>query len=180
MKDTLQFILAGNALFTVENAETGNRFTFKVRKPDDDKPHFVSVLTGADNENDYSFLGTVFDGNRYRHGRKSRIASTAPSARAFEWLLRKLSLRNDLPAQVRVCHCGKCGRCGKTLTVPASVDSGFCRPRPLLPPMRTIRPHEPPSPARGSSATSWHPAFGLRVEASGSLHPLRDTQDFRK
>ena len=62
MKDTLQFILAGNALFTVENAQTGNRFTFKVRKPDDDKPHFVSVLTGADNEHDYSFLGTVFEG----------------------------------------------------------------------------------------------------------------------
>ena len=41
MKDTLQFILAGNALFTVENAETGNRFTFKVRKPDDDKPSFL-------------------------------------------------------------------------------------------------------------------------------------------
>ena len=32
MKDTLQFILAGNALFTVENAETGNRFTFKALK----------------------------------------------------------------------------------------------------------------------------------------------------
>jgi len=43
MKDTLQFILAGNALFTVENAETGNRFTFKVRKPDDDKPPVFSM-----------------------------------------------------------------------------------------------------------------------------------------
>ena len=104
MKDTLQFILAGNALFTVENAETGNRFTFKVRQPDDDKPHFVSVLTGADNECSYSFLGTVFDGNRFRHGRDSRIAPMAPSARAFEWLLRTLSLRDDLPEQVRVCH----------------------------------------------------------------------------
>ena len=43
MKDTLQFILAGNALFTVENAETGNRFTFKVRKTDDDKPHLSLI-----------------------------------------------------------------------------------------------------------------------------------------
>ena len=61
MNAPLQFILAGNALFTVENTATGNRFTFKVRKPDDDKPHFVSVLTGPDNEHDYAFLGTVFD-----------------------------------------------------------------------------------------------------------------------
>lgn len=125
MNAPLQFILAGNALFTVENTATGNRFTFKVRKPDDDKPHFVSVLTGPDNEHDYAFLGTVFDPRSYRHGRRSRIAQDAPSAKAFEWLFRQLSTGHPLPPQVRLCHCGKCGRCGKTLTVPESVESGF-------------------------------------------------------
>jgi len=125
MNDPLQFILAGNALFTVQNTATGNRFTFKVRKPDDTKPHFVSVLTGSDNESSYSFLGTVFDPRHYRHGRRSRISEDAPSARAFDWLFRQLSTGRPLPPQVRVCHCGKCGRCGKTLTVPESVDSGF-------------------------------------------------------
>src|SRR6266446_978155 len=118
MIDPLQFILAGNALFTVENTVTGNRFTFKVRKPDDSKPHFVSVLTGPDNENHYAFLGTVFDLGRYRHGRRSRISEDAPSAKAFDWLFRQLSGCRPLPPQVRLCHCGKCGRCGKTLTVP--------------------------------------------------------------
>ena len=125
MNDPFQFILAGNALFTVQNTDTGNRFTFKVRKPDDTKPHFVSVLTGSDNESSYSFLGTVFDPHHYRHGRRSRISEDAPSARAFDWLFRQLSSGRPLPPQVRVCHCGKCGRCGKTLTVPESVDSGF-------------------------------------------------------
>ena len=119
MNDPLQFILAGNALFTVQNTATGNRFTFKVRKPDDTKPHFVSVLTGSDNESSYSFLGTVFDPRHYRHGRRSRISEDAPSARAFDWLFRQLSTGRPLPPQVRVCHCGK------TLTVPESVDSGF-------------------------------------------------------
>ena len=119
MNDPLQFILAGNALFTVQNTDTGNRFTFKVRKPDDTKPHFVSVLTGSDNESSYSFLGTVFDPHHYRHGRRSRISEDAPSARAFDWLFRQLSTGRPLPPQVRVCHCGK------TLTVPESVDSGF-------------------------------------------------------
>src|SRR5438067_12198077 len=125
MNDPLRFILAGNALFTVENAATGNRFTFKVRQPDEDKPHFVSVLTGPDNEHSYSFLGTIFDGSRYRHGRRSRISQEAQSARAFDWLFQQLSVRSALPSQVRLCHCGKCGRCGTTLTVPESVDSGF-------------------------------------------------------
>ncbi len=49
MNNLVQFITAGNALFTLENTATGNRFTFRVRQPGDDKPHFVSVLTGADN-----------------------------------------------------------------------------------------------------------------------------------
>jgi hypothetical protein len=99
MNDPLQFILAGNALFTVQNIETGNRFTFKVRKPDDTKPHFVSVLTGSDNESSYSFLGTVFDPRHYRHGRRSRISEDAPSARAFDWLFRQLSSGRPLSAR---------------------------------------------------------------------------------
>jgi hypothetical protein len=125
MNDPIRFILAENAVFTVENTATGNRFTFKVRKPDDTKPHFVSVLTGPNNESDYSFLGTVFTPERYLHGRRSRIAQDAPSAKAFEWLFRQLSAGHPLPPQVRVCHFGKCGRCGRTLTVPESVESGF-------------------------------------------------------
>lgn len=125
MNNLVQFITAGNALFTLENTATGNRFTFRVRQPGDDKPHFVSVLTGADNESDYTFLGTIFEGLRYRHGRRSAIAPTAPSARAIDWLLRRLSKKADLPEIVRVCHCGKCARCGRTLTVPESVDTGF-------------------------------------------------------
>ena len=125
MNDPIRFILAGNAVFTVENTATGNRFTFKVRKPDDTKPHFVSVLTGPNNESDYAFLGTVFTPYRYHHGRRSRIAQDAPSAKAFDWLFRRLSTGHSLPPQVRLCHCGKCGRCGRTLTVPESVESGF-------------------------------------------------------
>jgi hypothetical protein len=38
--NTLDFVLAGNATFTVLNKETGNRFTFKVVQPTDDHPHF--------------------------------------------------------------------------------------------------------------------------------------------
>ena len=54
MNNLVQFITAGNALFTLENTATGNRFTFRVRQPGDDKPHFVSVLTGADFQSAWS------------------------------------------------------------------------------------------------------------------------------
>ena len=71
--------------------------------------------------------GFPFEGNytSWLEQKRSRLAQDAPSAKAFEWLFRQLSAGHPLPPQVRLCHCGKCGRCGKTLTVPHSVESGF-------------------------------------------------------
>ena len=116
------FILAGNATLTLRNTTTGNRFTYRVRQCDD-KPelYFVSVLTGSDNTSDYQYLGTLRSLS-YAHGRKSRIASDATSARAFAWFWEH---RHALPACVEVWHEGRCGRCSRLLTVPESIASGF-------------------------------------------------------
>lgn len=120
----LAFILAGNARFTVTSKKSGKRFTFKVRRPSDDKPWFVSVLTGPDNEGDYTFFGTIFSDRTFRHGRRTSISPQAPSAVAFTWLWAHLA-KDNLPEQIDIHHEGRCGRCGRTLTVPASIESGF-------------------------------------------------------
>lgn len=118
------YMFAGNARMTLVSRATGGRFTYRVRRSDADKPWFVSVLTGRDNEADYQFLGTIFEGGDYRHGRRSRIGRDAPSARAFDWFYR--ALRADtFPPQLEVWHEGRCGRCGRLLTVPESIASGF-------------------------------------------------------
>ena len=65
------FVLAGNATFTVKSLATGKHFTFKVQKPDENTPAFVKVLTGDDNENDFSVLGTIFKDGNYRHNAKN-------------------------------------------------------------------------------------------------------------
>lgn len=123
MINTKTFALAGNATFTVTSKRTGTRFTFKVRQPSPTSPHFVSLLSGADNESDYQFLGTIFNGADYRHGKKSRITADAPSAVAFAWVWSHL---DNLPAdKVEVHHEGKCCRCGRKLTVPESIESGI-------------------------------------------------------
>jgi hypothetical protein len=116
------FATAGNATFTVTSRKTGNRFTYKVRKPNPDGPAFVALLSGPDNESDYQFLGTIFPDGTYRHGRKSRISSTAPSAIAFDWVWKHAT---NLPEAVEVHHEGKCCRCGRKLTVPESIESGI-------------------------------------------------------
>lgn len=122
--DAKSFILAGNATFTLVNEESGNRFTFKVVRPDEDTPHFVKVLTGSDNEDDFTFLGTIFNKRDFRHGRRSRITPEAQSAKAFNWAWPRI-LSDGLPPQVKVFHEGRCGRCGRKLTVPESIESGI-------------------------------------------------------
>jgi len=122
--DTKRFMLAGKATFTVSNPETGNHFTYRVRAKDIGEGrtlHFVQVLTGPDNESSYSYLGTIFEGTTYKHGRKSRISESAPSARAFEWVFSRITTGEDLKG-VCVQHAGRCGR---KLTVPESISTGF-------------------------------------------------------
>lgn len=119
------FALAGNATFTVTSRRTGTRFTFKVRESKDHQRHYVKVLTGSDNENSYSYFGTIFNGVDFRHGRPdaTRISPQAPSAIAFAWLWQHINA--DLSQAVEIHHAGKCCRCGRKLTVPESIESGI-------------------------------------------------------
>lgn len=124
----LAFVLAGRATFTLENTATGRRFTYRVRRKDGAGPedlHFVSVLTGPDNGRSYTYLGCIWGGARYVHGRKSPISTQAFSAAGFAWLWRLLVENRPLPAGVLFHHAGRCARCGRTLTVPNSLRTGF-------------------------------------------------------
>lgn len=118
------FILAGDARFTFVSAKTGVRYTYRVAKPEDKSPHFVKVLTGADNDSSYTFLGTIFDAASYRHGRRSRISESASSAKAFAWAWQNIS-RGSIPESLEVWHEGRCAKCGRCLTDPESIASGF-------------------------------------------------------
>jgi hypothetical protein len=120
--DALKFMFAGNSTFTVVNTKTENRFTFKVKKSKDKDSNlfFVSVLTGPDN---YTYLGTTIEGI-YRHGKKSAVSPQAQSVKVFDYVLGKLKLGN-LQEFVEVWHEGTCGKCGRALTVPASILNGL-------------------------------------------------------
>lgn len=123
--DAVRFMTAGNARVTVVSKATQTRFTFKVRAAKDNAELlFVSVLTGPDNWANYSYVGFIRRGV-YFHGKaKARVGADAPSAKAFDWLWRAMA-RGELPVTCEVWHEGACGRCGRALTVPASIASGF-------------------------------------------------------
>jgi len=121
----LRYALAGHAGLTLVSRKTGIRFTYKINGSDDGNVWFVRVLTGPNNEEDYTYLGTIFKNSlRYFHGKKSPISEGAASAKAFAWAWPFIASQ-QLPPSAEVWHDGRCGRCGRLLTVPESVASGI-------------------------------------------------------
>lgn len=126
------FATAGNATLTIRSVRTNVRFTYKVTTPKDQEPGkppiwFVKVMDGPDNERSYSYLGNIRHDLTYDHGRKSRIRVDDPRELAFNWMWNRMVRpeRADLMEKMEVWHEGRCGRCGRKLTVPASIESGF-------------------------------------------------------
>lgn len=129
------FILAGNATFTVRSQKTGVRYTYKVTRADCSRcgrtdcqcwahpTYFVALLTGPDNTGDYTYLGMLRDGG-FRLTRGSKMKADSKPVLAFGWVWAALAA-GCYPAQVEIWHEGKCGRCGRPLTVPESIANGI-------------------------------------------------------
>lgn len=119
-KDALKFILAGKSMFAAINTKTGNQFTFRVNKSKDEKFYFVS---GGSDKESLSYLGTINEYG-YKHGKKSNIDKSAQVNKVFEYVFNKL-LSNSLPEVIELFHYGRCGRCGRTLSVEENIDMGI-------------------------------------------------------
>lgn len=125
--DAKDFALAGNAIITLQSLKTGLHFTYRIRQAKDkvtQEPtpglYFVSLLNGSDNENDYQYLGMIRDLS-FTLTRASRAGEAAPSVKAFRFFWASTQLHEALVVH----HEGRCGRCGRTLTVPSSIDRGI-------------------------------------------------------
>lgn len=124
------FILAGRAVFTVAGRD--KRFTFRVNaKPPQEgsrytePSYFVSVLTGG-GERPYAYVGILDTRNgQVKFTKGSTIKPTAPAAIALQWTLARVWAGQALPAPAAIYHEGRCGRCGRPLTVPESILTGF-------------------------------------------------------
>ena len=122
------FMLGGNATVTLVSVKTSTRFTYKIRANDEGDVFFVSLLSGPDNESDYSYLGRIDAKGRLWVGRRvpkaGDISEDAPSAMAFRWAWLRL-VQDVLPDTLEIWHEGRCARCNRKLTVPSSIESGF-------------------------------------------------------
>ena len=124
--DALVFAFAGRARFTLVSKATGKRYTYRVAESKDGGPFFASVLVGQNNEQDYEYLGfTKFEPGAPAGliaGKKGNPAH--PAYKALDWSLRQLAA-NNMPEALEFWHEGRCARCGRALTDPASIEVGF-------------------------------------------------------
>lgn len=126
------FVLAGRAVFTIElpadyakDKGLPPHLTYKVRRSKDGKVYFLSKRMGAT----YEYVGLLEpDTATVRTTKKSVLPTTDLSVRLVERTLRRL-WANDAAAVAAagfdVHHEGQCGRCGRKLTVPESIEHGI-------------------------------------------------------
>lgn len=122
MKDLKGFILAGKAVFTVKNNNSGNYFTYKVVLSENKKEYYVSVLTGPNHKKDFRLIGKIQDDNFTPD--HIPIIKAKNGKVFFTWFFPKL-LNNSLPVCISVFHSGQCGKCGRKLTNPESIVTGI-------------------------------------------------------
>ena len=150
-----EFLLAGHAIFTVANPSGDRftfKVERKDQEPGDARPpaYFAHVLAGPDNTRDYRYLGMLWveQGPRTlthlritRGSRANGYNEATPAFRVCNWAIQVVYYGgynlgwNDngyatvrkygLPSGYSIQHAGYCGRCGRLLTVPESIERGI-------------------------------------------------------
>jgi hypothetical protein len=123
-----EFLRAGRAIFTVANA-SGDHYTFRIVAAglEEDNPRwFAQLLTGPDNEHDYTYLGCYnpVTGD-VRLTAASKMPEDSQPVRVLRWACKIVRAGRPLPAGYAIRHEGRCGRCGRTLTEPRSLECGI-------------------------------------------------------
>lgn len=109
-----------NGTITVQSLKTGEHRTFKVstvRHGALEGKRIVSMLVGADNENDYQGFGFVDDRGISVWQRKRTSF--------FETVANMLAFPDNWQDKARFLFEGRCRRCNRKLTHPESIDSGI-------------------------------------------------------
>lgn len=123
-EQTKSFVLAGNVTFTLYSSKIDKRYTYKIKRDRSmNNRYLVRVLFGPDNENDYRYIGIFYSDTM-------NLAKTNETIRgkAFTMLRYFLKIVNgdyDWPETCKFYPSDRCGRCGRKLTTPESIERGI-------------------------------------------------------
>ena len=128
--DAKKHMLAGKSTLTFKNSDTGKHLTYKVNKHKEKNVWFVNFLSGSDNINDYSYLGVITPNYYTKHlefklTANSKAGMDSVVFKGFNWIFNRIANNITFPDNLEAWHEGVCGRCGRTLTHPESIETGF-------------------------------------------------------
>lgn len=120
-----RFFSAGRAVFTVDNGK-GQHYTYRIGHSKPEQPLFVGLLTGPNNEADYTYMG-IFnpETGEVRLTAKSKYTNDTQPVKVIRWAIKKVIEGQPLPEGYSVKHEGKCCCCGRALTDPLSIELGI-------------------------------------------------------
>ena len=128
-----KFLLAGRAVFTVSNPK-GDHYTFKVRRVESEWPKFSGKMSTT------YFVNAKVSGTDHPYGyigildtAKGTIKCTAkseflPGTKEYDvaaWACQSVLNSKMIPDGYHIEHAGRCGKCGRQLTDPESIQRGI-------------------------------------------------------
>lgn len=112
-----------NGIFTVESNATGDSRTFRIHTQGEDADfmpgrRLLSLLTGPDNNSDYTSFGYFHEGRvvLWKKHRESKF---------YLWAKRFIENPDSYEDKVSILFEGRCIRCNRKLTTPESIRDGI-------------------------------------------------------
>lgn len=116
------FALAGSATFTITSVASGQHYTYRISASRDGNVHFVSALVNGDH---YTYIGIIGSDGKFRRTAKSKLSTESRRFQTFCWFWNLANGTGSFPEALVVQHDGRCGRCGRQLTNPESINTGL-------------------------------------------------------
>jgi hypothetical protein len=126
---TREFLTSGTAIFTVSNPE-GAHYTYRISAPDEQRDpanptYFLSYMYGPDNTSDYTYMAMMNGGGAVFLTKASKVKAGEKIFEVAKWAIRVVWNGKAAPEGYKIQHIGKCGRCGRPLTTPESLETGI-------------------------------------------------------
>jgi len=117
------FIRGKNATFTVRSLNTDKHYTFQANKSPGQKDiWFIAALVGPD---EWSYVGMLTEEGKLVLTKASKFKPDSPVVGALRWVFHQVFVKQEIPESLEIMHEGTCANCGRRLTHPSSLETGF-------------------------------------------------------
>lgn len=128
VQSQFNFLKSRKPMFTIKSLVTGNHFSYQLKHPKrQGGDHLLTmsyIFSHPISGGHRKYLGYVnWEGEQVSAGMSGDDRD--PAFIALAWYLRYLWSLKIAPHSAQLIHSGKCGRCGRELTDPRSIETGL-------------------------------------------------------